>query len=50
MMLGFPEWPVYAAMVPAFVLTTLIALHQTVFGFQAASNDDELGGLGNFST
>ena len=31
------EWVVYAAMVPPFVLTGLIALHQTVFGF--ASKD-----------
>ncbi|HYW58020.1 MAG TPA: TRAP transporter small permease [Polaromonas sp.] len=33
--MGFPEWVVYAAMVPPFVLTGLIALHQTVFGFAA---------------
>ncbi len=31
--MGFPEWVVYATMVPPFVLTGLIALHQTVFGF-----------------
>ena len=31
--MGFPEWIVYAAMVPPFVLAALIALHQTVFGF-----------------
>jgi TRAP-type C4-dicarboxylate transport system permease small subunit len=31
--MGFPEWVVYAAMVPPFVLTGLIALHQTLFGF-----------------
>ncbi len=31
--MGFPEWIVYAVMVPAFVLTGLIALHQAVFGF-----------------
>ncbi len=35
--MGFPEWVVYATMVPAFVLACLIALHQTVFGF--ASTD-----------
>lgn len=29
MMLGFPEWIVYAAMVPPFVLCSLIALAQT---------------------
>lgn len=33
MMLGFPEWVVYAAMVPALALTTLIALVQAVQGF-----------------
>ncbi|MDB5891960.1 MAG: hypothetical protein JWP47_2791 [Polaromonas sp.] len=31
--MGFPEWVVYAAMVPPFILTALIALHQTIFGF-----------------
>lgn len=31
--LGFPEWIAYAAMVPPFVLTTVIALHQALFGF-----------------
>ncbi|MBG9387225.1 TRAP transporter small permease [Caenimonas aquaedulcis] len=34
--LGFPEWTVYAAMVPAFVLTSVIALYQTAFGFADA--------------
>ncbi len=29
MMLGFPEWIVYAAMVPPFILCSLIALAQT---------------------
>ena len=29
MMLGFPEWIVYAAMVPPFILCSLIALVQT---------------------
>lgn len=33
--MGFPEWIVYAAMVPPFILTSLIALHQTLFGFGA---------------
>lgn len=33
MMLGFPEWIVYAFMVPPMVLTALIALHQALFGF-----------------
>ncbi len=32
MMLGFPEWIVYASMVPPFFLTGLIALSQVVFG------------------
>ena len=36
MMLGFPEWIVYAAMVPPFVLCALIALAQT---FSAAADD-----------
>ena len=31
--MGFPEWVVYAVMVPAFVLTGLIALNQALFGF-----------------
>ncbi len=30
--LGFPEWTVYAAMVPAFVLTSAIGLYQSIFG------------------
>ncbi len=33
MMLGFPEWVVYLAMVPPLALTVCIAMHQTVFGF-----------------
>ena len=36
--MGFPEWVVYAAMVPAFVLAGTIALWQAVFGFES---DDE---------
>ncbi len=32
MMLGFPEWVVYAAMVPPFILTTIIALYQAATG------------------
>ena len=31
--MGFPEWVVYAAMVPPFILSAVIALHQTMFGF-----------------
>ena len=30
--LGFPEWVVYVAMVPPFILTTIIALYQTATG------------------
>lgn len=33
MMLGFPEWVVYAAMVPPMVLTGVIGLAQCLFGF-----------------
>lgn len=39
MMLGFPEWVVYAAMVPPFVLTAVIALHQMLFGFGTAAGE-----------
>lgn len=35
--MGFPEWVVYATMVPPFVLTALIGLYQTIFGFERAS-------------
>ena len=35
MMLGFPEWIVYAFMVPPIALTALIALMQAVRGFGA---------------
>jgi TRAP-type C4-dicarboxylate transport system permease small subunit len=38
MILGFPEWIVFAAMVPPFMLTSLIALGQVLVGF-----DDQLG-------
>jgi len=34
MMLGFPEWIVYAAMVPPLALTALIGLAQAVRGFE----------------
>jgi TRAP-type C4-dicarboxylate transport system permease small subunit len=37
--LGFPEWTVYAAMVPPFVLTCVIALHQSLLGFGESSQD-----------
>ncbi len=35
MMLGFPEWIVYAFMVPPIALTALIALVQAARGFEA---------------
>ncbi len=34
MMLGFPEWIVYAVMTPVLALTAVIALWQAVQGFQ----------------
>ncbi len=33
MMMGFPEWIVYAFMAPPFALSAIIGLHQGVFGF-----------------
>ena len=33
--IGFPEWVAYASMVPPFVLSMMIGLHQAVFGFAA---------------
>lgn len=38
--MGFPEWVVYAFMVPPFVLTALIALRQAVFGFGGQQAED----------
>lgn len=38
MILGFPEWVVFAVMSPAFALTSVIALFQTFVGF-----DETLG-------
>jgi TRAP-type C4-dicarboxylate transport system permease small subunit len=38
MLLGVPEWWAYAPMVPGFALTAVIALHQTVFGFDRPSH------------
>jgi TRAP-type C4-dicarboxylate transport system permease small subunit len=32
--MGFPEWVVYAVMVPAFALACLVALYQAAFGFE----------------
>jgi TRAP-type C4-dicarboxylate transport system permease small subunit len=42
MMLGFPEWIVYAVMVPALALAALIGLVQAVRGFDESGD----GGLG----
>ena len=38
--LGFPEWVVYAVMVPPLALTVLIALHQGLFGFATQTTQD----------
>ncbi len=38
MMLGFPEWPVYAAIVPALALTGVIAAVQALRGFGDAED------------
>lgn len=35
MMIGFPEWIIYIAMVPPLALATLIGFGQTLFGFTA---------------
>jgi len=35
MLLGVPEWYAYVTMVPGFLLTAVVALHQAVFGFRA---------------
>jgi TRAP-type C4-dicarboxylate transport system permease small subunit len=40
--LGFPEWVTYAAMVPPFILTSVIGLHQAVFGDTSASDDADI--------
>lgn len=37
MLMGLPEWIVYAAMVPPFALTGLIGLRQAMFGFELPS-------------
>jgi TRAP-type C4-dicarboxylate transport system permease small subunit len=33
MMMGIPEWYVYAAMTPPFAVSALIGLNQALFGF-----------------
>jgi TRAP-type C4-dicarboxylate transport system permease small subunit len=40
MMLGFPEWVVYAGMVPPLALTALIGLAQALQGFEPAGSQD----------
>lgn len=37
MMMGIPEWYVYAAMTPPFAVSALIGLSQAVFGFNEGS-------------
>jgi TRAP-type C4-dicarboxylate transport system permease small subunit len=39
MMLGFPEWIVYAAMVPPMILTAVIGIWQAGFGFTEEVNE-----------
>jgi TRAP-type C4-dicarboxylate transport system permease small subunit len=39
MMLGFPEWIVYACIVPGLALTALIALFQFFYGFPAQEHE-----------
>lgn len=38
--LGFPEWIIYAAMVPPLALSVLVALHQALFGFAEQATED----------
>jgi TRAP-type C4-dicarboxylate transport system permease small subunit len=40
--MGFPEWVVYATMVPAFVLAGVIALWQAVFGFGGTREGEDV--------
>lgn len=40
--MGFPEWVVYAFMVPGFALTAVIGLWQAVFGFGHTRPEDPL--------
>jgi TRAP-type C4-dicarboxylate transport system permease small subunit len=37
MLMGFPEWIVYAFMVPPFALSAVIGLQQAFFGFDLSS-------------
>ena len=38
--IGFPEWVAYASMVPPFVLSMAVGLHQAIFGFAALEKAD----------
>lgn len=38
--LGFPEWIIYALMVPPLALTVFIAVHQCLFGFAEQTTED----------
>ena len=38
--IGFPEWVAYASMVPPFVLSMVVGLHQAIFGFAALEKAD----------
>lgn len=40
MMMGFPEWVIYTAMVPPLALSALISLHQAWFGFADSDTED----------
>ena len=39
MMLGFPDWVVYVGMVPPLALTAVIALVQSVRGFEVGAGE-----------
>ncbi len=39
--MGFPEWVVYAAMIPPFVLTAVIALKQAFLGFDSMTPPEQ---------
>ena len=39
MLIGFPEWVIYAGMLPPLVLTAVIALAQAVRGFPPPAHE-----------
>jgi TRAP-type C4-dicarboxylate transport system permease small subunit len=39
MLIGFPEWAIYSAMVPPLVLTAVIAIAQAVRGFPPVADE-----------